>query len=137
MSLFEDITLEWDGKKKTVPANDVMRMLAKVEDHLTLGELHQFRQRGTAPLIRCCMAYAAALQHAGFDVTSDAVYNRIITASGPEQGQQALAIVESLQTMMIPPANLNVKKGAAQKGKSRAANSSSKRRTKQPSDSDG
>lgn len=137
MPIFEDIELEWDGNKKTVPADHVMRMLAKVEDQLTLHELHQFRQRGTAPLVRVCMAYGAALRYAGFPVTEDEVYHRVITASSVDEGQQAMGMVEALQAMMIPPADLNVAKGPTKSGKSKAVNSSSRKPTKRPSGSDG
>jgi hypothetical protein len=131
MSVFEDVTLEWEGKSKTVPHNDVMRMLAKVEDQLTLHEMQLFRQRGTAPLIRVSMAYACALRHAGFEVSDDEVYKRIMDSSSGDQGQLALMIVSSLQSMMVPPANLDVKQEATSKkpGKGKAVSNSSKKRT--------
>lgn len=137
MAVFDDVILEWDGKQKTVPAQGVMRMLAKIEDHLTLHEMQTYFSRGTAPMVRVSSAYAAALQHAGFQVSDDEVYARLMSAGAEDDGALALSVIENLQTMMVPPADLDVKKPAKQDaapGKSRAANNSSKRRTKQQSD---
>jgi len=134
MAVFEDVILEWEGEKKTVPANDVMRLLAKVEDCITLHEMQAFRERGTAPLVRVAMAYAAALRHAGFDVTDDGVYARLLSASAGDKGAMAIRVIQSLSSMMIPPADLDVAKAPAGKGKQgnpKAASNSSKPRTKQ------
>lgn len=140
MPIFEDVVLQWGEKEKTVPADRVMRMLAKIEDHITLHEMGMFAERGTAPLIRVSMAYAAALKHAGFDVTDEQVYQRLVESSSGDEGALALSIVQSLQRMMIPPGDLDVKrppKKTAAPGKRKAANNSSSRRTKRPSGSDG
>lgn len=140
MSVFDDVILEWNGKQKTVPADNVMRMLAKVEDHLTLHEMAQFAERGTAPLVRVSMAYCAALRHAGFDVTDQDVYKRLVESSSGDEGRTAISIVQSLQQMMVPPSDLDVKQTPekdAKPGKPKAASNSQKRRTKRPSDSAG
>lgn len=139
MPVFEDVTLEWEGKSKTVPADNVMRMLAKVEDQLTLHEMQLFRDRGTAPLIRVSMAYGAALRHAGFQVSDEEVYKRLMESSTGDEGRLALSVVNNLQTMMVPPADLDVKRAPKDQapGKSGAGGNSSKKRTKRPSASDG
>lgn len=135
MPVFDDVTLEWDGKEKTVPADGVMRMLAKVEDHLTLHEMQTFSERGTAPLIRVSMAYAAALKHAGFQVDDQTVYKRLMDSSDGDEGRFAIDVITQLQMMMVPPADLDVKRApkSDQPGKRKAVSNSSKKPTKRRS----
>lgn len=98
MAIFEDVTFGWKGVEKTVPANQIMKLIAKVEDQITLQELG--RESGP-PMAKVAMAYAVALHHAGFTgVKSDEVYASMFKSEGAED---AAAAVTTLLMLMVPP----------------------------------
>nr|WP_258868109.1 hypothetical protein [Alkalilimnicola ehrlichii] len=115
---FEDITLDWKGRSYTIPANDVMMAIAKIEDVITIAELDRFSQRGTAPVARLAQAFAAILRHAGARVNDDEVY-----ASMFEGGATQARIMEAtntLLTLMLPPAALASSAGEQKKKECKA-----------------
>ena len=102
--VFEDITLQWQGKEKTIKANSVMMMLAKMEDIITLAELGSHQQRGGSPMVKLAMAYGVALRYAGFAVADDEVYTAMFKDG--DGGFGVRQAVVALQSMMIPPEHL-------------------------------
>jgi hypothetical protein len=107
MSSFEDIRLGWDGKSYLIPARKVLGAVARVEEVVTLQELLQYAQRGTAPMGRIAKAFGLVLRYAGADVEDEAVYlgmfgDGAAAADGGVQ-QQVLTAVTLLMQMMIPP----------------------------------
>jgi len=129
MAIFEEIRLSWNGREYKIPPDRVMQAIAKIEDHVTLVELHTYGLNGTAPLAKLSMAYAALLQHAGADVNADDVYASMFVS-----GEMQKNMIDATQTMlmlMIPPQHL-LKKGDESVGKSTATGGarSLKKRTK-------
>ena len=112
MSIFDDVVLEWAGKEYTVPEGRVMRLIAKIEDVVTLHEIHQYAERGTAPLGKMSMAYATALNVAGCRVTDAEVYKRIMSSAS--EGAGAQQILMGLLQMMIPPEDLQIEQPSAE-----------------------
>ena len=110
MSLFQEIALSWKGQEYVVAPNNVMMMLAKVEDILTLGELIQHSQKGGAPLIKLSMAYGCMLRYAGAKVRDDEVYQSMF-AAGDGSKTEAGEITQMLLSMMIPPEEFHTKEG--------------------------
>lgn len=98
MSLFQSVTLIWRGTEYKVPADQVMMLIAKVEDILTLPELMNPKGR---PLAKISMAYGAALRHAGAKATDEEIYSAMFTAG--EQASAATDAVNGLLMMMVPP----------------------------------
>lgn len=74
MNVFEDVTLSWDGKDYTIPANKMMKCIARLEEVVTLNELHGYALRGGAPIGKLAMAYGAVLRYAGATVTDEEIY---------------------------------------------------------------
>ena len=105
MGVFDKVELEWKGEKFVVPEGGVLRLIAAIEEHVTLHELT--RERGV-PLSRLAMAYAAALHHAGAkNVNVDEVYGALFQTD--ESGTPAAAIqttIQGLLMMMIPPSSM-------------------------------
>ena len=98
MAIFEDVTLGWKGEEFTVPANKVMRLIAKIEDEITLQELG--RESGP-PMAKVAMAYAVALNYAGHrTITADDVYESMFSES---TAQDAANAVTALMMIMVPP----------------------------------
>lgn len=96
-STFEPIELAWGGNTYTIPANRVLRVIAKIEEHVTISDL----ANGVAiPFAKSAMAYAAVLRFAGARVTDDEVY-----AALWEEGGQAdvTKVLIGLLSIMLPP----------------------------------
>lgn len=129
MSGFDKIELKWKGETYTVESNRVLRLIARVEEVVTVDELVKYAQRQTAPLAKLSMAYGAALRYAGVTVTDEEIFESIFSGNSSAAVTQA---VTGLLSMMIPkssrPAEVNAV-GKPQGGR-RARAVSSKKPTK-------
>lgn len=131
MRIFEPITLHWEGRDYSIPPDDVLRCIAKIEDHITLIELSTASNKRTIPLAKMAIAFGAVLRHAGAHVSDDEVYAGMF-ADGNLVNKAQVAVT-TLLTLMIPPGSLtqDAAAGASPPGKAQAAgNGSSKRRSK-------
>ena len=97
--IFEDITLNWKGTEATIPANSVLRLIAKVESVLTLAELHQASSVGNLPLGKLSQAFGIMLRFAGVKVMDEDIYESMITGGA----QSITDSVNILLMLMIPP----------------------------------
>jgi len=95
--MFQDVTLSWKGEDYTVQANNVLMLIAKIENHITLQELAS----GNPGLAKIAQAYSAALVHAGARVSPDQVYQSFF--AGADAGENAILAVQGLLAMMVPP----------------------------------
>ncbi len=113
---FQEVTLEWDGDKRTIPPNRVMMAIAVVEDFVTLKELVDYTQNpGTAKFGKLSMGYAALLKFAGFQVTNEDIYERMLQMK--EEDESVLfAAVFGLLKLMTPPSALVKKMDTGKKG---------------------
>lgn len=122
---FEAVTLSWKGRDYTIPPDNVLKCIAKIEDVFTLGELAGFQIRGHIPLAKVSQAYALVLRHAGAHVSDDEVYSALFASGGSDAYQVAVQAVYTLQAMMIPPEQLRAKSGKGEATSARAASSPS------------
>jgi hypothetical protein len=97
MSIFQPVTLKWNDEEYIVPANQVMGLIAQIEDAVTLNEL--MSKKGP-PLAKVAMGYGAALRYAGAKVKDDEVYQAMFGKQASSAIQSAVA---GLLSMMIPP----------------------------------
>lgn len=98
MAIFNDVTLAWAGVEYTVKSNQVMRLIAVLEDHVTIQDLS--RPQGP-PMARVAMAFASALQFAGArNVIADDVYAALFDG---ETAQDTVNAVSALMMIMVPP----------------------------------
>lgn len=102
MSIFQELTLTWKGNDYTVKPENMLRLIAQVEDVITLNELYNFSQKGAAPLSKLAIAYGLMLRYAGAKVTDEELYRAI--SSGKEQA--AATATQSILMMMLPPQDL-------------------------------
>jgi hypothetical protein len=104
MTIFQDVTLGWDGQEHTVPADQVMKLIAVIENEISINELLQ--PKGP-PLSKFAAAYAAALQYAGHRYTGTAhplaedIYQAIFKDTS-RRGTLSDAVA-GLVMMMVPP----------------------------------
>ena len=120
MSLFKDVTLTWAGSEYVVQAGKLMRLIAIVEDIITLEELVGSSGRKRSKISE---AYGAALRYAGAKVTDEDVYASLFSA---ESAEHTVSAVNGLLMMMVPPEAAAQQEVAAQKKpvKSKAARNS-------------
>nr|BDD44161.1 hypothetical protein 28 [bacterium] len=99
MAIFEPVTLTYSGEDYTIPRDEILQVIAMIEDVVTLGELSG---GGKVPMAKLAMAYGLALRHAGAKVSDEEVYSSLF-AEGQHNATQA---VTGLLAMMIPPERL-------------------------------
>ena len=99
MSVFQDITFSHKGKDYKIKSNQVMKLIAMIEDVITLQELT------TQPrLSRLAEAYTVALNYAGAELSIDEVYASLFGDGGQER---ISASITNLVMMMLPPDSYN------------------------------
>ena len=111
---FQRIRLKWRDREYSIEPDRIVRAIAAVEDFITLGEIHRYLERGTAPLGKVSQAYAAMLRHAGARVTEEEVYDGIF-GDGDVQ-VRILDAVQNLMILMIPPKHLSAEEKAGKGG---------------------
>lgn len=97
MSIFEDITLAWNGEEYIVEANNVMRLIAKIEDEITIRDLLD-----NPKPTRIAQAYSAALKHAGASASAEEVYGALFDK---KSGAHIQDTVGALLIIMMPPSS--------------------------------
>ena len=102
MGIFNELNLTWKGTEYTVEADNILRLIAKVEDVITLNELYSYSQRGAAPLAKLASAFGIVLRYAGAKVADDEVYKTIVNGGS----DAAIVATRTILTMMLPPENL-------------------------------
>lgn len=125
MSIFQAVSVSWQGQTFTVPANRVLGAIASVEGVITLHELQAFAQRGTAPTALIAQAFGALLRYAGANCTDEEVYAGMFTSGNTAS---VLESVMTLLRLMVPPVNFPA--GSAEGNASPAAGKRSKKRSK-------
>lgn len=100
--IFEEIKIAWKGRDYSIPPNRVLQCIAKVEDIITLTDLHRFSMSQSTPFGKLAMAFGAVLRHAGARVTDDEVHLAMFQNQDESTGT-ALQAVQMLLLMMIPP----------------------------------
>ena len=130
MRAFQDYEIGWQGETHVIPADQLLPVIAAVEEYITLPELFARRRM---PLARLSQAYAVVLRAVGVRgadgkalITEAEVYAGMFDG-GDLSGRMAAA-VQGLLGLMIPPEEMQ--EGSAAPGKSAAASSSSKVSTK-------
>ena len=125
--IFEPVNLgKWKDREYIVPADDVLKCIAKVEAVVSLMELGAMRLSGNLQIAKLAQGLAAALRHAGATVTDEELYNEIFKERGRALAARAWATLSALEMLMVPPEHLRAPAGKAERG-GRAA--SSRKRT--------
>lgn len=125
--MFEPIVLMWRDVKKTIPANNVMKAIATIEDVVTLFELQQMFAKEAPKLSSLVSAYGALLRFAGFTVTDEQVWTDVFSSG--EIGMTKLMEALSAILLMMRPKKLSVSSVADAKKKSRGVARISRKRT--------
>jgi hypothetical protein len=111
MSVFEEISLTWEGVEYKIESTKVMGAIARIEEVITLKELGEYAQTGNVPMAKLAMAFASVLRYAGARVQDDQVYSAMFDVDGQNS---AMASISTLLTMMIPPSVMSKPVGKVQ-----------------------
>jgi len=107
----EPIILTFRGQDYTIPPNKVIRLGVELEDMMTFGGRNAW-QRLADPasmnLNMLAMAYHHALIYAGAKVDLQDVRQAIIHGSGGDLLEDIFGFIKGLETIMIPPAPLEL-----------------------------
>lgn len=131
MPIFEPFKLgTWKDREYVVPADDVMRCIAKVESVVTLFDLAEMRMTGKLRAMQLCQGLAAAMRHAGAEVTDEELYNTLFAGADAQKFVlRAWTTLHALEKMMIPPEHMREAEAKAGKSRRGVRAASSKRRT--------
>lgn len=129
MSGFDKVELKWKGQSYTIEPNRVLRLIARIEEVVTVDELVKYANRQTAPMAKLSMAYGAALRYAGVEATDEEVFESIFTGA---RGADVTSAITGLLSLMIPKSaqTFSSEVNAVGKPKRRAYAGSSKKPTK-------
>ena len=101
MAIFQDVTLGFKGAEYIVKHNKVMKLIAIVEDVVTLKDLTS----GKGPkLNKLAEAYSVALNYAGAKTEVDDVYASLFGDGG---GEMVSGSITALIMLMLPPDSYN------------------------------
>lgn len=136
---FQPVKLTWAGREYLLPPDQIVTVICKMEDVITLFELQEFSgKKGTVPLGKVASAYAIALNHVGCPVTDLEVFSGMFPSEGQEVHElNVAAAVKGLMVLMMPPKKMQ--ESLSNSGNSPAPQKSGgrlKRRTKRGSRGD-
>ena len=123
--MFEQITLQWEGRDYVIPADQIMGAIAVIEEQVSFPELAQSLQTGRLAISKLAGAYAALLRFAGASkISQEIVYGRMF--SDGHMREEIPKAVSTLILIMTPPSVLTGDKtqsedAAATPGKEKAA----------------
>jgi hypothetical protein len=103
MSFSSPVILNFDGKNYEIAPDQILFLIAKIEDVITLSQLLDAQRPSPAKL---SMAYGLALRHAGAKVTDGEIYQSIFKEGSAQKIGEA---VTGLMALMIPPDDIQEK----------------------------
>lgn len=98
--IFDPVTLTWKGVDYEVAPDKIMGLIARIEEIVTLSEIHAAAQKGGMPLAKLAMSYGASMRYAGAKVDDAEVYASFFADGG---GEAIPTAVQALLMMMVPP----------------------------------
>jgi len=97
---FEDIEVEWRGKKNKIPSNQIMPLLKQLWEHVNYKDIQAGFANTNWPSFTC--AYANILRAAGFSITDDHLWQ--LMNKYPEKFfRQAFQTVQAIFALTIAP----------------------------------
>lgn len=102
MPIFEEVRLAWGGQDCVIPPDQLMTVIAKIEEVITMAELSRAVERNALPHAKLAIAFGRVLRHGGVRVTDEEVYNGML-APGQDQKMRAMSALNALLTLMLPP----------------------------------
>lgn len=129
--IFDPIEISWAGKTYRIASRQVLEVVCLVEETITLHELSQAAERGTAPMGKLAKAFASVLRFAGAPVGDEEVFAAMFT---PSTRDQVSLSIKTMLMMLLPRDTLALYQGTKTSGNASggAGKSSRKRSKRQP-----
>ena len=99
MSVFQDITFEFKDKEYTVKSNAVFRLIAQIDEIVTLSELLSQDKEAYVSPIKICEAFACCIRYAGGTAKAEDVYGELF-GDNPLNPRD---VIVQLQMFVVPP----------------------------------
>lgn len=96
MSVFQDITFEFDGEQYKVEAGNVLKLLANLYDIVHPSDV--LSEKPNLP--KLAEAFAECINYCGGSVTADQVYGKMFD---PSNKLNTPDVVGSLMLLIVPP----------------------------------
>lgn len=93
-----DIEIQWEGSTYRIPERDTFKVMADVEDHLTLSDLHAMQKRPN--FSRLALAFSAVLSHAGVNEEPRTIRQKLMRAFTNGEGGQSQAAIQTIMLLM-------------------------------------
>lgn len=106
MAIFEEVKLIWQGQEYVIPADNMLRLIARLEDVLAIGDFVKAEASGKIPFAKVAICYGMALRHAGAKVTDEEVYRGMFGAGGGDLMRLGRTSYYMLMGLMVPPESL-------------------------------
>lgn len=100
MAIFQDITLSFGGDDFIVKADNVLGLIAEIEEIVTIGELLDRKHIKAAKISK---AFGVALRYAGARVRDDEIY---LSMFKDGESGRIFSTINELLLLMTPPAEL-------------------------------
>jgi hypothetical protein len=97
MSVFQDITFEFEGEQYSIKANAVFPLIAQIDEVMPLSELLAEK---TPSIVKMCHAFSVCIMYAGGNVSAEVVFDGLF-GENPVNPRE---VVQQLQMFVIPPA---------------------------------
>lgn len=92
-AIFDEVKLTWDGEQYTV--TPTYRMIQQIEQHVSIAGISQRMAEGNPPMSHVAEVVAVLLRNAGAQVSSDEVYEAMLTDMDAAQISDIATIVMS------------------------------------------
>lgn len=104
--VFQDVKVSWSGETKIILSTNLLRLIAQIEEELPIQDLLIAANSGKMPVAKVSICYGLILRYAGFDVSDDEVYERLLKPNDTA----AFDIVLALSMMVLPKSMLKPEK---------------------------
>lgn len=129
-AIFDPIEIEWDGKPYRIEPQNILKAIARVEEHITLAQLVKQAESGSVSSSKLSMAFGTLIRFAGAKATDEEVFERVLGAGSLNADDMGKALGMMLSMMLPRSVKAMASSGNVQR---RTTSDSSKKPTKRSS----
>lgn len=110
--MFQDVTIKWDDKDVTIPASQVMRAIAVVEDVVTFDELVTMYHTKQFKRAKLADAFAALLRFLGHRAEAEQLWKAMHVREGVLLN--LVGVLQTLMVLLMPPPEMQTAKSSGE-----------------------
>ena len=100
-AIFDPIELTWNGKTYRIESHNILKAIARVEEHFTLVQLIEQAKTNSVSTSKLAMAYGTVLRFAGAEVTDEEVFEGVLGV-GTMKAEDMATHLTTLLSMLLP-----------------------------------